>query len=240
MDPETLGAVIDQAHQRGLRTAIHIFYLRDAKLAVLNGIDIVAHSVRDQNVDQALIAEMKRRNVAYIPTLTRDLSVFVYESTPDFFTDPFFRRGMYAYQTEFDLLSDPANQEKIRNDERAQALKRALRQGKRNLKILTDAGVQIAMGTDTGSADDPGRWHGYFEHVEMEMMVESGLTPMQVLVASTSGAAKVLRLDDELGSIEPGKWADLLVLNADPLANIRNTRQIHSVWIAGRKVVEGN
>jgi len=239
MDPETLGAVIDQAHKRGLRTAIHIFYLRDAKLAIQNGIDIIAHSVRDQSVDQALIAEMKRHNVAYIPTLTRDLSVFVYESTPDFFTDPFFQRGMYAYQTEFDLLGDPANQEKIRNDERAQSLKRALLQGNRNLKILTDAGVQIAMGTDTGSADDPGRWHGYFEHVEMEMMVESGMTPLQVLVASTSGAAKVLRLDNELGSIEPGKWGDLLVLNADPLANIRNTREIHSVWIAGRKVVDG-
>jgi imidazolonepropionase-like amidohydrolase len=240
MDAETLGAVIDEAHERGLRTAIHIFYLRDAKLAIQNGIDVIAHSVRDQNVDQALIAEMKRHNVAYIPTLTRDLSVFVYESTPDFFQDPFFQRGMYAYKTEFDLLSNPENQEKIRNSPQAQVLKRALAQGKRNLKILADAGVQIAMGTDTGSADDPGRWHGYFEHVEMEMMVESGLTPMQVIVASTSGAAKVLRLDQELGSIEPGKWGDLLVLNADPLANIRNTREIHSVWIAGRKVVEGN
>ena len=240
MDPETLGAVIDQAHKRGLRTAIHILYLRDANVAIQNGIDIIAHSVRDQNVDQALIAEMKRRNVAYIPTLTRDLSVFVYESTPDFFSDPFFQRGMYAYKTEFDLLSDPANQEKIRNNPRAQALKRALRQGTRNLKTLADAGIQIAMGTDTGSANDPGRWHGYFEHVEMQMMVEAGLTPMQVIVASTSGAANVLRLDSELGSIEPGKWGDLLVLNADPLANIRNTRQIHSVWIAGRKVLDEN
>lgn len=239
MDSETLGAVIDEAHKRGLRTAIHIFYLRDAKVAVLNGVDIIAHSVRDQNVDQALIAEMKRRNVAYIPTLTRDLSVFVYESTPDFFKDPFFQRGMYAYQTEFDLLSDPANQEKIRNNPQAQALKRALRQGNRNLKTLLDAGVQIAMGTDSGSADDPGRWQGYFEHVEMQMMVEAGMTPLQVIVASTSGAAKVWRLDKDLGSIEPGKWGDLLVLNADPLADIRNTRQIHSVWIAGRKVVDG-
>ena len=239
MDAETLGAVIDEAHKRGLRAAIHIFYLRDAKLAIQNGIDVIAHSVRDQNVDQALIAEMKRHNVAYIPTLTRDLSVFVYESTPDFFSDPFFLRGMYAYKTEFDLLSSPENQEKIRNSPQAQALKRALRQGNRNLKLLADAGVQIAMGTDTGSANDPGRWQGYFEHVEMQMMVEAGLTPMQVLVASTSGAAKVVGLDKELGSIEPGKWGDLLVLNADPIANIRNTREIHSVWIAGRKVVDG-
>ncbi len=240
MDPETLGAVIDQAHQRGLRTAIHIYYLRDAKVAVQNGIDVIAHSVRDQIVDQALIAEMKRNNVAYVPTLTRDLSVFVYESTPAFFRDPFFRRGMYAYQTEVDLLSDPAHQGEIRNNPRVQALKRALDQGKRNLKLLADAGVQIAMGTDTGSANDPGRWQGFFEHVEMEMMVEAGMTAMQVIRAATSSAAIVLRLDDELGSIQPGKRADLLVLNADPLENIRNTHEIHSVWIDGRKVVDEN
>ena len=240
MDSETLGAVIDEAHKRGLRTAIHIFYLQDAMVAVQNGIDVVAHSVRDQDVDQALIAEMKRRNVAYVPTLTRDLSVFIYETTPAFFQEPFFRRGMYAYQTEVDLLSGPAYQEEIRNNPRGQALKQALRQGTRNLKLLHDAGVKIGMGTDTGSANDPGRWQGYFEHVEMQMMVEAGMTPMQVLVASTGGAANVLRLDEELGTLEPGKWADLLVLNADPLANIRNTREIHSVWIAGRKVVDEN
>jgi len=108
------------------------------------------------------------------------------------------------------------------------------------LKILADAGIPIAMGTDTGSANDPGRWQGYFEHVEMEMMVEAGLTPMQVIVASTGGAARVLKLDRELGTLEPGKWADLLVLNANPLTSMRNTRQIESVWIAGRKLGDRN
>jgi len=239
MDSETLGAVIDEAHKRGLRTAIHIFYLKDAKLAVEKGIDVIAHSVRDQDVDQALVAEMKRLNVAYVPTLTRDLSVFVYETRPEFFDDPFFRRGMYAYQTEVELLTRPEMQEKARTSPQVQALKQALQQGTRNLKLLFDAGVQVAMGTDTGSANDPGRWQGYFEHVEMQMMVEAGMTPMQVIVASTGDAAKVLRLDRELGTLDPGKWADLLVLNADPLADIRNTREIHSIWIAGRNVAEG-
>ncbi|MGH9783394.1 MAG: amidohydrolase family protein, partial [Terriglobia bacterium] len=172
----------------------------------------------------------------YVPTLTRDLSVFVYETRPAFFDDPFFRRGLYAYRTEVDLLSGAEYQEKTRSSPQAQALKQALKQGIRNLKILHDAGVQIAMGTDTGSANDPGRWQGYFEHVEMEMMVEAGMTPMQVIVASTGGAARVLKLDRELGTLEPGKWADLLVLNANPLTSIRNTRQMDSVWIAGRRL----
>jgi imidazolonepropionase-like amidohydrolase len=91
------------------------------------------------------------------------------------------------------------------------------------------------MGTDTASPDDLGRWPGYFEHVEMEMMVQAGLTPMQVIQAATGNAAKLMRLHN-LGTIAPGNAADLLVLNANPLENIRNTREINSVWIAGRKL----
>lgn len=235
MTPEIYGALVDEAKKRGLRTAVHIFNLKDAKEAIEKGTDILAHSVRDQDVDQAFIAEMKRRNVAYIPTLTRDLSVFVYENEPKFFQDPFFLRGMYAYRTEVEILKAPALQEKTRNSPQAQASKQALRQAMRNLKILSDARIPIAMGTDTGSANDLGRWQGYFEHVELEMMVQAGLTPMQAIVAATGGAARIMKLD-QLGTLAPGKWADLLVLNANPVTDIRNTRQIDSVWIAGRKL----
>jgi imidazolonepropionase-like amidohydrolase len=89
------------------------------------------------------------------------------------------------------------------------------------------------MGTDTGPA---GRWQGFFEHLELEMMVESGLTPMQAIVASTSMAAQCHGRDREIGSIRPGAAADLLVLNANPLDDIRNTRQIKSIWIGGREL----
>ena len=219
--------------------SVHIFYLKDAKAAIAKGVDIIAHSVRDQDVDQELIAELKRRNVGYVATLTRDLSVFVYETEPEFFRDPFFLRGISAYRKEMELLKDPALQEKTRNSKDAQALKPALQQAIRNLKILSDAGVPIALGTDSGAANDPGRWQGYFEHVELEMMVKAGMTPMQALVAATGGAARVLKLDPQLGTLEPGKYADLLVLNANPLTDIRNTRQIDSVWIAGRRVAGG-
>ena len=99
--PEAYRAIIDQAHKRGLRTVAHIFYLKDAKGTVESGLDILGHSVRDQDVDAAFIAELKRRNVAYIPTLTRDVSVFVYESTPAFFKDPFFLRGITLYRRKW-------------------------------------------------------------------------------------------------------------------------------------------
>lgn len=135
-------------------------------------------------------------------------------------------------------VSEPAFQEKTRSSKEAQVIKEALKQASRNMRILVDAGVPVAMGTDTGA--QVGRWQGYFEHIEMELMVKAGLTPMQVLVAATGDAARVMRLGKDLGTIQPGKWADLLVLNADPLADIRNTRQIDSVWIAGRRLAKLN
>jgi imidazolonepropionase-like amidohydrolase len=89
------------------------------------------------------------------------------------------------------------------------------------------------MGTDTGPA---GRWQGFFEHLELEMMVDAGMTPGQVIVAATSAAAECYGKGGQLGSIRAGAAADLLVLNANPLDDIRNTRQIRSIWIAGREL----
>ena len=234
MTPEVYGALIDQARKRGLRTAAHLFYTNDAWGLLKAGIDVFAHSVRDKDIDPAMAAELKRRNVGYIPTLTRDLSVFVYETTPPFFKDPFFLRHAADYRAEMTRLVDPALQERTRNSTQAQSIKQALEQASRNVKILADAGAAIAMGTDTGAGD--GRWQGYFEHVELELMVKAGLTPMQALVAATGGAARVMRLDAQLGTLEPGRWADLLVLSANPLTDIRHTRQIDSVWIGGRPI----
>ena len=236
MTPDIYGALVDEAKKKGLRTFVHVFYIKDAKSAVEKGTDVIAHSIRDQDIDSAFAAELKRRNIGYIPTLTRDLSVFVYETRPAFFDEPFFRRGSALYDEEVAPLSNPANQEKLRNDKQAQAIKPALQQANRNLKILSDAGVPIAMGTDSGAENNLGRWQGYFEHLEMEMMVKAGMTPMQVIVAATGGGARITKVDPRIGSIEPGKWADLLVLNANPLDDIRNTRQIHSVWIGGNRV----
>ena len=101
---------------------------------------------------------------------------------------------------------------------------------------MADGGVTIAMGTDSGTGQ--GRWRGYFEHVELAMMVEAGLTPMQALVAATGGAAQVMHLDKSLGTLEPGKDADFLVLSANPLDDIRNTRALEQVWIAGHQLAE--
>jgi imidazolonepropionase-like amidohydrolase len=234
MTPEVYGALIDQAHRRGLRVAAHLFYSSDAWGLLKAGVDMFAHSVRDKDIDAAMLAEIKKRNVGYIPTLTRDLSIFVYETTPAFFSDPFFLRHAAHYGADMKRLSDPGLQAKTRSDTQAQAIKKALEQANRNVKILSDGGAPVAMGTDSGAGD--GRWQGYFEHVELELMVKAGLTPMQALVAATGGAARVMKIDDQLGTLQPGKRADLVVLRANPLSDIKNTRQLDAVWIGGRRI----
>jgi len=130
-------------------------------------------------------------------------------------------------------LQQPDRQQAMRTSQSAQRYKEALRVAKRNLKALSDAGVPIAMGTDTGPT---GRFQGYFELMELELMVQSGLTPRQALAASTRDAARCMKIDRDLGTIEPGKWADFVVLDASPLVDIANIRRIASVWIAGNPV----
>jgi imidazolonepropionase-like amidohydrolase len=237
MNRPTWSAIIDESHKKGLKASVHVFYHKDAEASVDDGVDILAHSIRDQDVTPGLIAKMKQKNVAYIPTLTRDLSVFVYETTPDFLNEPFFQRGMSLYKEQVPLVSSAEFHDKLKKDPNTEVIRKALVEANKNLKTLSDAGITIAMGTDSGVANNPGRWQGYFEQVEMEMMNKAGMSPMKVIVASTGDAAKVMGLKN-VGTLQPGDWADLVVLRANPLDNIRNTRMIDSVWIAGGKLTD--
>jgi imidazolonepropionase-like amidohydrolase len=231
MAPEIYRAVIDQAHKKGLRVAVHLFYLEDAKAVLDAGADFIAHSVRDTDVDDAFIAMLKRRDVCYCPTLMREVSTFVYESTPAWFSDPLFLKHVDAKTV--DTLKQPAKQEQMKNSRSAQRYKAGLEVANRNLKKLSDAGVTIAMGTDTGPA---ARFQGYFELMELEMMAKAGLTPKQVLASATRDAARCMKLDAEVGTLEASKWADFVVLDGDPLANIANVKKISAVYIAGNAV----
>lgn len=226
-------AVIEQAHARKLPVAVHIYWLADAKATVLGGADMIAHSVRDTAVDDEFITALKARDVCYSPTLTREISTFIYDSTPPWVDDPFFLKGVD--QDIAAQLKDPKRHEQVRNSnawKAGQQYKVGLEVAKKNLKTLADQGVRIAFGTDTGP---PARFQGFFEHLELEMMVDAGLTPMQAIVSATGDAARCHRKAGELGTLAPGAAADLLILNANPLENIRNTRRIDAVWIAGRK-----
>jgi imidazolonepropionase-like amidohydrolase len=230
MPIEVASAVIDQAHQRGLKVAVHIFYLDDAKAVLRAGADFIAHSIRDRPVDDELIGLLKARNVCVCPTLMREVSTFVYESEPDFFADPFFLRS--ADPAVLAALRDPARQAQMRSSRSAQQYKAALEVANQNLKRLFDAGVPIAFGTDTGP---PARFQGYFEHLELDRMVGVGLRPADVIAIATGGSATCLGLTD-VGHLQPGQRGDLIVLGADPLAGIKAVHQIEAIWIGGRRL----
>jgi imidazolonepropionase-like amidohydrolase len=223
--------VIDEAHKKGARVAVHLFYLDDAKAVLDAGADFIAHSVRDKDVDDPFIAMLKRRDVCYCPTLMREVSTFTYDSTPAWFSDPLFLK--HADMTAVNALKEPARQQQMKASRSAQQYKAGLEVANRNLKKLADAGVKIAMGTDTGP---PARFQGYFELMELEMMAKAGLTPAQVLASATRDAARCMKLDREVGTLEANKWADFVVLDADPLADISNVKKISAVYIAGNPV----
>jgi imidazolonepropionase-like amidohydrolase len=231
MPPEIYQAVIAESHKKGMRTAVHLFYLDDAKGVLDAGADFIAHSIRDKDVDGAVIAMLKRRDVCVCPTLMREVSTFVYETTPPWFSDPLFAK--HADAKTLEQLKEPARQEQMKNSKSAQRYKVALDQASRNLKKLSDAGVRIAMGTDTGP---PARFQGYFELMELDLMANAGLTPKQVLASATRDAARCQKLDRDLGTLEANKWADFVVLDADPLADIKATRSIADVYVAGNRV----
>jgi imidazolonepropionase-like amidohydrolase len=145
--------------------------------------------------------------------------------------DPFFSR--WVDPDVIRQLKDPAYGARVKADPDFSKYPGQLKMGQKNLKKLWDAGIPVAFGTDTGP---PGRFQGFFEHRELELMVEAGLTPAQALQAATAQAAEALRISRDSGTLAKGKRADLILLDADPLADIRNTRKINKVWIGGREV----
>jgi imidazolonepropionase-like amidohydrolase len=231
MPPDISKAIIDAAHRRNLRAVAHVFYLEDAKRLISQGIDGLTHSIRDMPVDQSVIDAMKQHNTWQLAeTLSREASMFAYAQRAPFLDDPFFARAVSPKSLE--VLADPQRQKKIGGAAHFADYPKILAIAESNTKRMLDAGIHLGFGTDSGP---PGRFPGYFEHWELALLVDAGLTPMQALQVATRDSAKFLRADD-LGTLERSKKADLVVLDADPTADINNTRMIHAVYVAGRPV----
>src|SRR5688500_3252219 len=209
MTPEIYSAIIADAHKRGLRVSAHIFELEDAKALIRAGLDAFAHGVRDKDIDDELIAMFKQRpNLVLTPNL------------PD--------RGVKVDLTwlkEGMLEKELAQLESVNFDRPTAQTFFGIQA--RNLAKLNAAGVRITLGTDGNRPWGP--------HDEMVDMVAAGMTPMQVIVAATRNGAEFLRLSDA-GTLQGGKSADFIVLDANPLDDIANTRRISAVILRGAPV----
>ncbi|HEY0179201.1 MAG TPA: amidohydrolase family protein [Dokdonella sp.] len=231
MSPDVYRAVIDEAHRKGLRVAAHVYYLDDAKRLVADGVDVLAHGVRDRAVDDELIAAMKARGTWYVPTLGLDESFYVYAERPAWMRSAFFRAAVQpALMAQFD---DPEWRAKALAPKARATNQAALATNLANLKRLHDAGVNIGFGTDSGAT--PLRIPGFAEHRELALCVQAGLTPVEAIHLATAQAARLLALDDR-GLIAPGKRADLLVVAGDPARRIEDVDRIEAVWQRGQRV----
>jgi imidazolonepropionase-like amidohydrolase len=216
-------AVIDEAHKHGLRVAAHIFYLSDAKKLVADGVDVLAHSIRNKPVDDELIRLMKEHHTFYIPTLQLEEAFFIYADKPDWIKSPFFLGALQPETRE--LLLSQGFAAKVQSDPATVEHRQFLATAEHNVKALFDAGVPIGFGTDSGAMLT--RVPGFAEHRELQLMVEAGLSPMEALRSATSRNAGMLGV--QTGTLAAGKQADLLVLDDDPLNEIANSQKIAAV-----------
>jgi len=217
LTPALYRAIIDEAHKHGLRAVAHIYYLEDAKDLLRAGLDGFAHGVRDRDIDDEFMQLIKARP-----------NVFVIPNLPDIGTG--LKDPMWLSETvpasEIKGLTDafnsrsPADVKKANEFFAVQA---------RNLKKLSDAGVRIGFGTDSGVTV------GWTDHEELADMVTAGMTPSQVITAATKTSAEILKFD-QLGTVAPGKSADFIILDANPLDNITNSRKISKVYLRGKEI----
>jgi imidazolonepropionase-like amidohydrolase len=234
MKPEIYAAIIDEAHKQHLRVAAHVYHEEDAQRLVDDGVDVLAHSVRDAEIPDSLVAEMKSKNVAYIGTMSLDGFLTAYADDPAWLNDPFFRDALEP--GVYEMITSPQYKQSVQSDKKTPLEINAQAIEKKNMKKIFDAGILVALGTDSGAT--PTRAFGFAEHQELQLLVDAGLTPLQAITVATKNGAELLRAGD-IGVLRPGMKANFIVLEKDPSQDIRNTKTISAVWKNGKRVSSG-
>ena len=226
---QIMSAAIDESKSHGVRVAVHATELETATAAVRAGADILVHSVSDRLVDTEFINLVKNRDIPYITTLGVEDGYRMVLNQRVALTDVEQRLG------DPEVIATWAELGKIPPGDIPGGIPRMTAAPGRpasyeNLMLLESAGVRIVAGTDAGNI---GTLHGPALHHEMELMAAAGMRPSDIIVAATKNAAAVMGLQNDTGTLQKGKFADLVILDADPIADIKNTRKIFKVMKAG-------
>ena len=229
LPPEMIAAVVDEASSLGFPVVAHVSSLNEMEDAIAGGVRALMHAPGNPFPGPEHWAEMRNRDVFLVPTLSLYAPMVGDRWTGlDALEDSFLRDGVASHTLE-SLAGWQSPTASMPDEVRAVIWSQALA----SIAAAHDAGVPIALGTDTNM---PFVFPGYSVHVELELLVEAGLTPMDALVAATRRPAEMLGKEDSFGTLEPGKRADLLILTANPLADIRNTRTIEIVVQSGEVI----
>jgi imidazolonepropionase-like amidohydrolase len=223
MDADTLTALVDEAHKNNLKVLTHTVTLDRAKIAARAGVDVLAHGIGDLAADGDLIALLKQKGTYYVSTLA------VYEPrgrdilTPTLAAvlEPVARAAIQP------PLREPASSAQSPSQSRITRFRTLLD----NEKALHDAGIPLGSGTDAGVT---GTYHGWATLRELKLMVQAGITPLDAITAATRNSAKAVGLDSDRGTIEPGKLADLVLIEGTPHRSINDVDRIRRVFLAGR------
>ncbi len=231
LEPALYRAIIDEAHKHAARVIAHVYYLEDAKDLVRAGIDGFAHLVRDKEMDDKTVALIKQRRIFNMPNMglaeTRTTM-----TPPAWLDDPLYRAVTPAAVIDRVRASYAG-----RTAQATEAAQKTYQIMEHNLAKLNSAGALIGFGADSGAVPD--YFHAFTTHRELELMVHAGMTPAQALTSVTVNSAAFLKLGDH-ATLEAGKSADFVVLDANPLENVSNTRKIARVYLRGQELRREN
>lgn len=235
---DMLRAIAEEAEQARLPIYVHAINLEEFRRALVLRPRAIVHALEDPlPPGDALPAEMVRQNIYLVPTLSLFEAFTSFDGHPERFDDPVLQGSVPRFlldrmrRPEYIAVEKQRFQEVARMDVYPWARK-AVPIFRSNVKKMKDEGVRIAVGTDAGGPVGY-NFQGYNTPREIELLVEVGFSPMEAIVAATRTGAEVIGVEKELGTLEAGKRADLVVLDADPLADIRNVRRISLVVQAG-------
>ena len=225
--PAVTDAILDEARKFNIPVTAHIYSLADTRHLVSAGAAGFLHMIQDtEDIDPAFIAQLRDLRTVFAPTLVRQELDWLYAEHPELLNDPDVARSVDA-----DVIA--AAKQAAQANHPTPSTGRTTSAPFETQVNWRRAGVPIGLGSDGGSSLD---FPGLMTHRELELLVRAGLSPMDVIVAATRTGALALRKTDELGTIEPGRMADLLLVSANPLEDVRNLRKIDRIMLHGEWV----